>query len=442
MTSPLESAKFSPTEPVPPAANSSPGTGQAGPAPAAVQPRAASGTFRSLRHRNFQLYFGGQLISVAGTWMQAVAQAWLVYEISHSDLTLGIVGFAAAIPALVVSPWGGVIVDRVPKRAVLIATQVGAMVLALILAVLAFTHTVQVWHVVVLAGGLGLVNAFDGPARQAFVVEMVGRDDLTNAIAVNSMMFNSARVIGPAIGGLLLASVGPAWCFLLNGLSYLAVIAGLWAMQLPPHTVQKAITPPLKELASGLHYVWQHVDLMALLLIALVFAVFGLSYATVLPAFADEVLHSGATGYGLLNAATGLGAVGGAFIIARPGGDSGRGRWLVVTSVAFPLLLFAFAFVNNFPISFALALGLGLVFMVQFTIINTLLQLRVADDMRGRVLSLYTLTFFGFAPFGNLATGNLAEYWGLGLTIGLSAVVALVLFLVIFAVMPRMRHLT
>ncbi len=437
MTAPRKQANLPSAAPAPGSANSQSGSVP----PGAAVTRAADGTFRSLRHRNFQLYFGGQLVSVAGTWMQAVAQAWLVYQISHSDLTLGIVGFAAAIPALIISPFGGVIVDRVPKRAVLIGAQVGAMLLAFILAALAFTHTVQVWHIVLLAAGLGVVNAFDGPARQAFVVEMVGREDLTNAIAVNSMMFNSARVIGPAIGGLLLASVGAAWCFLLNGLSYLAVIAGLWAMQLPPRTIQRSVAAPLSAMASGLRFVWHQVDLFALLLIALVYAVFGLSYATVLPAFADQVLHSGATGYGLLNAATGVGAVLGALIIARTGGGR-RGRWLVWTSLAFPVILFAFAYVNVYSLSLLLALALGLFFMLQFTLINTMLQMRVGDEMRGRVLSLYTLTFFGFAPFGNLAMGNLAEYWGLSFTIGIGAVVALILFVVILLVVPRLRHLT
>jgi MFS family permease len=439
MTQPLEPAKFTSADRANKEANPQRVTGQPSAAPTLLRP--VEGTFRSLRHRNFQLYFGGQLVSVAGTWMQAVAQAWLVYEISHSELTLGIVGFASAIPALLVLPWGGVIVDRVPKRALLIVTQASAMLLALILAVLAFTHTVQVWHVVALAAGLGLVNAFDAPARQAFVVDMVGREDMTNAIALNSMMFNSARVIGPAIGGLLLASVGSAWCFLLNGLSYLAVIAGLWAMQLPPQTARRAVAAPLKELSSGLKYVWHQVDLFALLLIALIFAVFGLSYSTVLPAFADQVLHSGASGYGLLNAATGLGAVAGALIIARTGGGGRRGRLLIIVSLAFPIVLLAFAFVGVFGIALLLASALGLLFMVQFTLINTLLQLHVADEMRGRVLSLYSLTFFGFAPFGNLATGNLSEYWGLSLTIGLSATVALLLFLAVIAVVPRLRHL-
>jgi MFS family permease len=438
MTQPLDPAQYSQTEPAPPATNPKSGSAQTSPVP---KSRTAEGTFRSLRHRNFQLYFSGQLISVAGTWMQAVAQAWLVYEISHSDLTLGIVGFASAIPALIILPWGGVVVDQVPKRALLIVTQASAMLLALILAALAFTHTVQVWHVVALAAGLGVVNAFDAPARQAFVVEMVGREDLTNGIALNSMMFNSARVIGPAIGGLLLASLGAGWCFLLNGLSYLAVIAGLWAMQLAPQTTKRVVAAPLKELAGGLRYVWHQVELFALLLIALVYAVFGLSYSTVMPAFADQVLHAGATGYGLLNAATGLGAVAGALIIARTGGGGQRGRLLVLSSLAFPLILLAFANVGVFGVSLLLASALGLLFMIQFTLLNTMLQLRVADEMRGRVLSLYSLTFFGFAPFGNLGMGNLAEYWGLSFTISLSAGVALLLFCAILAAVPRLRSL-
>ena len=191
--------------------------------------------FAALRHRNFQLYFGGQLISNAGTWMQVIAQGWLVYQISHSELALGVVGFASAIPSLLATPWGGVVVDRVPKRTLLILTQTGAMLLAFILAALAFTGLVQQWHIILLAAGLGLVNSFDSPGRQAFVVEMVGREDLPNAIALNSLMFNSARIVGPAIGGLLLAVVGAAWCFTINGISYLAVIAGLWAMELHPH---------------------------------------------------------------------------------------------------------------------------------------------------------------------------------------------------------------
>ena len=373
--------------------------------------------------------------------MQIVAQGWLVYQLSHSDLSLGIVAFAGAIPALVVLPWGGVVVDRVPKRTVLVITQASAMMLAFILAALAFAGVAQVWHVIALAAALGLVNAFDAPARQAFVVEMVGREDLTNAIALNSMMFNGARVIGPAIGGLLLASVGTAWCFFINGLSFLAVIAGLLLMQLPAAAKGRAKGAPLKELAGGVKYVFKHVEQFALILLALIYAVFGLSYGALLPAFADQMLHAGATGFGLLNAATGLGAMLGALFIARTGGGGQRGQWLIAASLAFPVVLAIFAFVPVFAASLLLALLLGLLFMIQFTLINTLIQLQVADEMRGRVMALYSLTFFGFQPFGNLAAGNLAEYWGLSFTIGMSAAIAATLCLVVLFLVPRMRKM-
>src|ERR1700690_4527497 len=212
-----------------------------------TSPPGRGNPFAALRHRNYQLYFGGQLISNAGTWMQVIAQGWLVYQITHSDLTLGIVGFASAIPTLIISPWGGVVVDRVPKRTLLILTQIGAMLLAFILAALVFTNTVQEWHIIVLAAGLGVVNSFDAPGRQAFVVDMVGREDLPNAIALNSMMFNSARVIGPAMGGLLLAIIGPAWCFTINGISFFAVILGLWAMRIDSIEIKHFSGSPWKQ---------------------------------------------------------------------------------------------------------------------------------------------------------------------------------------------------
>jgi MFS family permease len=398
-------------------------------------------TFAALRHRNYQLYFGGQLISVAGTWMQIVAQGWLVYELSRSELMLGVVGFASAIPALVISPWGGVLVDRMPKRTLLVVTQSAAMALAFILTVLALTGLVQVWHVVVLSALLGIVNAIDGPGRQAFVVELVGREDLTNGIALNSMMFNSARVIGPALAGVTLAALGAAWCFLLNGLSFLAVIAGLLAMRLEPQARKVNVGSPWQQLKAGLGYVFKHAELFALLLLALIFSVFGISYSTILPAFVDRVLHAGPTAYGALNAATGLGAVIGAFVVARYGDRGRRGQWLVWANLAFPLILFLFAYLTNFYVSLLLAFWLGVGFMLQFTLINTLLQTRVADEMRGRVLSLYTLTFFGFAPFGNLAIGILAEAWGLSLTMALSAAVALVLSSAVILIVPRLRKL-
>jgi MFS family permease len=398
--------------------------------------------FASLRHRNYKLYFSGQLISVAGTWMQIIAQGWLVYQISHSELMLGVVGFASAIPALIVSPWGGVVVDRVPKRSLLVITQTAAMLLAFILAWLSFSQRVQVWHIILLAAGLGLINAFDGPARQAFVVDMVGREDLTNAIALNSMMFNSARVIGPALGGVLLAALGAAWCFFINGFSFLFVIAGLLMMRLPPHPKRLTFNSPWNELVGGIKYILSHAEIGGLILIALIFSFFGISYTTILPAFVDQVLHQTAAGYGWINAASGLGAVSGALVIANNSAQGARGRWLHIANLIFPFLLAAFAFTTWFPLSLGLAYCLGIGFMLQFTLINTLIQTNVTDEMRGRVLSIYTLTFFGLAPFGNLLIGWLAEALGLSVTVVFSALTALVLSMIVFHQIPILKKLS
>ena len=398
-------------------------------------------TFSAMRHRNYRLYMSGQLISLAGTWMQIIAQGWLVYQLSHSELALGIVGFAAAIPALVISPWAGVIVDRVAKRNLVVATQVGAMILAFVLSALSFAGIVQVWHVVVLAACLGAVNAFDGPARQAFVVEMVGREDLPNAIAMNSMTFNSARIIGPAFAGWLLYAVGASWCFFFNGVSFLAVILSLFSMKLPPHQAKPAQLSPWRQLTSGLAYVKGAPELRALLLMALFFSLFGISYSTVLPAFVDKVLHQGAQAFGVINAMSGIGAVTGAFLIARYGDLGQRGRWLSWSSLLFPLVLGAFAFNHSYPTAMLLALLLGVGFMITFTLINTLLQTHIIDEMRGRVLSLYTLTFFGFTPFGNLAIGTLAERWGLSQAIAASATASLFLSALVILTTKELRRL-
>ncbi len=397
--------------------------------------------FAALRHRNFQLYFGGQLISNAGTRMQVIAQGWLVYELTHSDLALGIVGFVAAIPALVITPWGGVVVDRVPKRTLLILTQSGAMVLAFILAALVFTGVVQEWHIVALAAALGFVNSFDAPARQAFVVEMVGREDLPNGIALNSLMFNSARVVGPAMGGLLLALVGAAWCFTINGLSFLAVILGLWAMRLNIVASERSTESTWNRLLNGVRYAIDQRELAGLLLLSLVFSVFGISYATVMPAFVEQVLHQGALAYGWVTTATGVGAVTGALVIANHGGTDWRGRWLVAASIGFPIVLAAFSFTSFLPLGLVLCFGLGLGFMVEFTMINTLLQTRVEDALRGRVMALYTLTFFGFTPFGNLAVGALSQRIGLSYAISLFALVSLLLSVWVIRKVPQLRHL-
>jgi MFS family permease len=404
-------------------------------------PAAASSTFAAMRHRNFQLYFGGQLISNIGTWMQVIAQGWVVYQIGHSELTLGLVAFASAIPTLLISPWGGVIVDRVSRRNLLIMTQAGAMLLAFILATLTFTNIVKEWHVIVLAALLGVVNAFDAPARQAFVPEMVGKKDLPNAIALNSIMFNSARVIGPAIAGLLLAVIGAGWCFTLNGVSFFAVIIGLRLMKLPQHKSVQQVNSPWQQLVGGVQYAAGNREISALILLSLVFSIFGISYFTVLPAFVEKVLLQGAMAYGWVNAASGLGAVCGAFLLAHHVSDGRRGQLLVLTNITFPLILIAFAFTTLVPISLMLAFGLGAGFMVQFTTINTLLQTRVEDQFRGRVMGLYTLTFFGFAPFGNLMIGALGEKFGLGFAMTLFAICSLILSRIVLMRTPEVQQL-
>ncbi|HXF63953.1 MAG TPA: MFS transporter, partial [Caldilineaceae bacterium] len=292
-----------------------------------------------------------------------------------------------------------------------------------------------------LAACLGAVNAFDGPARQAFVVEMVGRTDLPNAIALNSMTFNMGRIVGPALGGLVLVAVGAAWCFFLNGLTFLAVIAGLLAMRLPPRQPNSSHLSPWQQLTSGVSYVAHAPDLRALLLLALVFSLFGISYSTVLPAFVDQVLHQGAGAFGAINTMSGIGAVTGGLLVARYGDRGQRGKWLCRSILSFPLILTMFALTSFYPASLVLALLLGVTFMLTFTLINTLLQTNLVDEMRGRVLSLYTLTFFGFTPFGNLLIGSLSEVIGLSQAMILSAACCFALAAAVLFLTPSARRL-
>jgi MFS family permease len=330
----------------------------------------------------------------------------------------------------------------VPRRTLLVITQTVMMGLAFVMALLVFLNVVQVWHVVLMAVLLGIANAFDAPARQSFIVDMVGREDLTNGIAMNSIMFNGARVIGPALGGLLLAAVGAGWCFMLNGVSFLAVIAGLLAMHIP----HLAPRPPSsasawQQLKDGLHYAGSRSEIVSLLLLASVFGLFGNAYSALLPAFVDQVYHAGANGYGFLNAAVGLGAVTSAFLIAQFVDRARRGTWLFFANQGFSIMLFVFAFNQNFPLALLAGFGLGLCFMMQSTNMNSLLQTQVDDAMRGRVLSLYTLSFFGLAPFGNLISGALAERWTLTGAVAVFAAFNLVGSVFIFIKNPKLRKM-
>ena len=302
---------------------------------------------RSLRHRNFQLFFSGQLISLVGTWMQSVAQSWLVYRLTGSSLLLGLVGFASQFPVFLVAPIGGTIVDRHNRHRLVIATQAVSMVLAFMLAWLTLSGRVQVWHIFVLAALLGVVNAFDIPGRQAFLVDMVGRDDLMNAIALNSSMFNGARIIGPAVAGIMVAAVGEGWCFFANAVSYLAVIAGLLMMKVRNYAPPARSASTLENIVEGFQYVRQTGPIRALLLLLGLVSLVGMPYAVLMPIFADRILHVGATGLGLLMGATGLGALMGALILAAKQSLRGLGKWVAVCAVGFGVSLIAFAFSQN-----------------------------------------------------------------------------------------------
>jgi MFS family permease len=404
-------------------------------------PIGAARTFAALHYRNYKLWFAGQLTSVIGTWMQIIAQGWLVYEISHSEFMLGLVGFAAAIPILIVSPWGGVVTDNMSKRTLLVITQTSSMLLAFILSLLVFTNRVQVWHIIVLAALLGVVNAFDAPARQSFVVDMVDREHLGNAIALNSIIFNGARVVGPAVGGLILAALGSAWCFFLNGISFLAVIAGLLAMRLPARETQRSASRPWRQFMEGMQYARDHREIVGLLVLAAIFSVFGISYSTILPAFTDQVLHTGASGYAAVNALIGMGAMLAALYMARYSNSGHRGRILLVAGLAYPFFLTWFGFNSYFPAALALAFCLGVGFMLQLTAVNTLLQVWVSDEMRGRVMSLYTLSFFGLSPFGNLAIGAAASRLPMGITLAIGAGITLLLTLGVHILVPMAKEL-
>ena len=384
-----------------------------------------SATLRALRHRNFQLFFSGQLISLIGTWMQSVAQAWLVYRITGSSLKLGAVGFAGQIPVFLVAPIGGIVADRINRRRVVIATQIASMILALILAALTGAHVVTVSEIFVLAALLGVVNAFDIPARQAFLVEMVGKEDLMNAIALNSSMFNGARIIGPAIAGILLSKIGEAWCFFANGASYIAVIIGLLMMRLPSRTRVLPTQSPIAHLIEGFRFVRHAQPIRALLLLLGLVSLVAMPYTVLMPIFADRILHGGARGLGILMGATGVGALMGALTLATRTGVRGLGRWVGFSCAGFGVSLALFSLSRNFWLSALFLLPVGFCMMLQMSSSNTLIQAMVPDHLRGRVMSVYSMMFMGMAPFGAFLGGALADRLGAPVTIRMGAIACL-----------------
>jgi MFS family permease len=399
------------------------------PRPTAAAIRAFAG-WRALQHRNYRLFFGGQLISLIGTWMQAVAQSWLVLQLAGDPLILGVVAAAQFLPVLILGLFGGLIADAAPKRRILLATQTTAMLLASVLFVLTATHSVQVWHVILLALGLGCVNAVDMPTRQAFSVEMVGREDVGNAVALNSAMFNGARIIGPAVAGLAIGAFGISTAFLLNAVSFLAVIGGLFLMHddelfSPPRLARPTtVAGVVENLVEGLQYV-RHTPLvlLAVAVIALV-ATFGMNFTVLMPPLAQNVLHSDAAGYGFLMATMGVGSLIAALTIAFTGRTGPR----VIGAGA--LLLGAAEIVLGGSRIYGLSLvamffgGMGGIAMAATA--NTTIQLAVPDRLRGRVLSVYTTVFAGSTPIGGLAMGAIASAWGSALAIGIGGAISAV----------------
>jgi len=393
---------------------------------------------RALRHRNFQLFFSGQLISLIGTWMQNVAQAWLVYRLTGSSLLLGSVSFAGQFPIFLAGPLGGLVADRYHKQRVVIATQTASMILALLLAILTLTRTVQVWHIFVLAASLGVVNAFDIPGRQAFLVDMVGKEDLMNAIALNSSMFNGARIIGPAIAGVLVARIGEGWCFFANAVSYIAVIAGLMLMRVE-HRPHAEVASPLAHVIEGFRFIQRTKPIRAILLLLGLVSLVAMPYTVLMPIFADKILHRGARGLGILMGAIGVGAMLGALTLASKRGVRGLGRWIALACAGFGVSLILFSLSRNLWFSAALLLPVGFCMMLQMASSNTLIQAMVPDELRGRVMAAYSMVFIGMGPFGALFGGALADRLGAPVTVAMGAVASIGAAAIFWSRLPQIR---
>lgn len=369
--------------------------------------------FRALKHKNYRLFFTGQTISLTGTWMQQMAIGWLIYRLTNSPFMLGFVGFLGNIPTFIFTPFAGVLADRVSRQRMLIVTQTLEMVQALILAALIMTGKIEVWHILALTIFLGIVVAFDSPARHAFIVEMVAeKKDLPNAIALNSLVFNSARLIGPSIAGILVALFGEGICFLANGLSYIAVIAALFGMHITRQAAARHDKHIMHDLKEGFSYAFNDRLIRSVLLLTGLVSMMGMSYVVLMPVFAKDILKGNAGTLGLLMGSTGLGALVGAFFLAARKGAKGLDKVVVLTTNMFGVGLIAFSFSKVLWLSMATLLFIGFGMMVQMASNNIILQTVVHDDKRGRVMSLFMVAFLGMVPFGCLIAGALAGRFG------------------------------
>ena len=422
--------------------------------------------FRAFSHRNYLLWFFGQGTSLIGTWMQTMAQQVLVYRLTGSAASLGIISFIGLIPLIPLSLWGGSITDRFPRRTIILITQVIMLVQAFLLAILTWSGTVQIWHVYLLAFILGAATAVDLPARQAFTVDMVeGKDDLTSAIGLNSAMFNGARAIGPALAGIMVATTGEGNAFFFNGITFIAVIISLLMMRgLPkPKSHLESETNPIKHMVGGFHFIVQRQEILVLVSLIAISAFLSMPYNTLLPVFASVVLKQSAQPLvaalcnsnslfmgcqapealplGLLYSMIGFGAVIGALVVAALPANARRGRLLTIGNLAFPLFLVLFAFSSHFSLSLILSLFIGFSFVWQNALANTLLQFITPDELRGRVMGVYTMSFQSMFRLGGLQAGFVADWLGAPISVGIGAAVSLLYGLFVALRYPKLRQL-
>jgi len=394
-------------------------------------------TFRALRHRNYRLFFWGQLVSLIGTWMQQTAMSWFVYQITNSKLLLGVVAAMGSAPMMLSSVWGGSLADRYPKRSILVATQTAQMICAFLLAAGVWAGFATPSFIIVIAAMNGLAMGFDMPARQAFTVEMTSREDLLNAISLNSSIVNGARIIGPSVAGLLIGAFGVAMCFFLNGVTFIAVIAGLSMMRLPRFERPAHAVSAGEHAWNGIVYSIKHQRVRTILLLFLAVGVFGWSYTVLMPAFARDVLNRGANGYGILMSASGIGAFIGALVVATYGHLFTPRRLALGGVWLFSIALFALSLSRSFYFAMAFLFVAGFGMLLFFSTSNTVLQTIVPDEMRGRVMGVWSLVFGAMIPLGSLEVGAVAHWLGTPFALGFGAIICAVSALVTLSVIRR-----
>jgi MFS family permease len=400
-------------------------------------------TFRTFKYKNYRLYFGGQSISLIGTWIQIIAIGWLVYRLTNSAFILGLVGFFSRIPSLLLAPFAGVIADRWNRYKLLIWVQILAMIQAAILAALVFTNSIQVWQIIVLGIFGGVINSFDMPIRQAFVIDIVeNREHLNNAIALNSILMNGARLVGPTIAGILVASVGEGWCFMINAISFIAIIGSLLFMTNIPLKTNLKESKPFEEFKEGFKYAFGFMPIRTIIIMLALVSLMGMSYQVLMPVYVKDVLKQGAHSLGFLMSAAGVGALIGGFYLASKKSVLGLGKLIVIASSIFGISLILFAFSKSFWVSMIILVFLGFGMISQMISSNTLLQTITDDDKRGRVMSFYAMAFMGTVPFGNLLAGSVANYLGLTTALfigGFSCIIGAIWF---WIKLPQFRSYT